>query len=132
MCNGPKDMDKVTMKYPSFEVQKEDSHSIYNYYKQAVLLRNRYPEIARGEVSYLSEVSDDKICILKKEYEGSAILLVFNISAEKLLLDLSQFNLANIDAENLSVGGMLLTGEEAVSKEGSGLVLPPYSTAVLE
>lgn len=132
MCNGPKDMNQVTMKYPSFEVQKEDSHSIYNYYKQAVLLRNRYPEIARGEVSYLSGVSDDKICILKKEYEGSAILLVFNISAEKLLLDLSQFNLANIDAENLSVGGMLLTGEEAVSKEGSGLVLPPYSTAVLE
>lgn len=132
MCNGPKDMEQVKMKYPSFEVQKEDSHSIYNFYKQAVLLRNRYPEIARGEVSYLSGISDDKICIVKKEYEGSTILLVFNISAEKLLLDLSQFNLANIDAANLSVGGMLLTGEEAVSKEASGLVLPPYSVAVLE
>jgi len=132
MCSGPKDMDKVTMKYPSFEVQKEDSYSIYNYYKQAVLLRNRYPEIARGRVSYLSGVSDEKICILKKEYEGSTILLVFNLSSEKLLLDLSKFNLANIDAENLSVGGMLLTGEEAVAKEGSGLVLPPYSVAVLE
>lgn len=132
MCTGPKDMDKVTMKYPSFEVQKEDSHSIYNFYKQAILLRNRYPEIARGKVSYLSGVSDDKICILKKEYEGSTILIVFNLSAEKLLLDLSQFNLANIDAENLSIGGMLLTGEEAVSKEESGLVLPPYSVAVLE
>lgn len=132
MCNGPKDMDQITMKYPSFEVQKDDSYSIYNYYKQAVLLRNRYPAIARGEVSYLSGISDDKICILKKEYEGSTILIVFNLSAEKLLLDLSQFNLANIDAENLSVGGMLLTGEEAVSKEDSGLVLPPYSVAILE
>lgn len=132
MCNGPKDMEKVTMKYPSFEVQREDSYSIYNYYRQAVLLRNRYPAIARGEVTYLSGVSDEQVCIIKKEYEDSTILVVFNLSAEKLLLDLSKFNLADIDAENLSVGGMLLTGEEAVSIEESGLVLPPYSVAVLE
>ncbi len=132
MCNGPKDMEKVTMKYPSFEVQREDSYSIYNYYRQAVLLRNRYPAIARGEVTYLSGVSDEQVCIIKKEYEDSTILVVFNLSAEKLLLDLSKFNLADMDAENLSVGGMLLTGEEAVSIEESGLVLPPYSAAVLE
>ena len=120
------------MKYPSLEVQKEDSYSIYNYYKQAVLLRNRYPQIARGEVAYLSGISDDKVCILKKEYEDSSILILFNLSAEKLLLNMEDFNLAKIDVDSLSLGGMLLTGEEAVSLEESGLILPPYSVAILE
>ena len=132
MCAGPKDMEDVKMKYPSLEVQKEDSYSIYNYYKQAVLLRNRYPQIARGEVAYLSGISDDKVCILKKEYEDSSILILFNLSAEKLLLNMEDFNLAKIDVDSLSLGGMLLTGEEAVSLEESGLILPPYSVAILE
>ena len=66
MCDGPKDMDEVEMIFPSLEEQKEDSYSIYNFYKQAVLLRNRYPEIARGTVTYIEELSDKNVCVMKK------------------------------------------------------------------
>ncbi|MBQ6887252.1 MAG: alpha-amylase [Lachnospiraceae bacterium] len=132
MCDGPKDMEEVEMIYPSFEEQKEDTYSIYNFYKQAVLLRNRYPEIARGDVTYLEEVSDSKVCVLLKEYEGSKILLAFNVSKEKMVIDLSNLSIEGVEPAGLNVEGMLVTGEEAVEKGKTSLVLPGYSVAILK
>ena len=131
MCDGPKDMEAFEMKYPSLEEQKSDSNSIYNFYKQAVLLRNRYPEIARGTVTYLEELSDKNVCVLMKEYEGSKIFLVFNISGEEATVDLTGA-VDGVDASKLQLGGMLVTGEEAVELGNTGLVLPSYSVAILK
>lgn len=132
MCDGPKDMDEVEMIYPSLEEQKEDSYSIYNFYKQAVLLRNRYPEIARGTVTYIEELSDKNVCVIMKEYEGSKILLAFNISNEEMVVDLTALNIDGIESADLQLGGMLTTGEKAVEKESTSLVLPEYSVAILK
>lgn len=132
MCDGPKDMDAIKMKYPSFEEQKDDSHSIYNFYKQAILLRNRYPEIARGEVTFVEDLSDEKICVITKEYEGSKIVLLFNISSNKLAVNLADMQAEGIDAENLEIGGMLVTGDEAVEKGSTSVVLPGYSVTILK
>lgn len=132
MCGGPKDMDEVEMIYPSLEEQKEDSYSIYNFYKQAVLLRNRYPEIARGTVTYIEELSDKNVCVIMKEYEGSKILLAFNISNEEMVVDLTALNIDGIESADLQLGGMLTTGEKAVEKESTSLVLPEYSVAILK
>lgn len=132
MCDGPKDMDEVEMIFPSLEEQKEDSYSIYNFYKQAVLLRNRYPEIARGTVTYIEELSDKNVCVIMKEYEGSKILLAFNISNEEMVVDLTALNIDGIESADLQLGGMLTTGEKAVEKESTSLVLPEYSVAILK
>lgn len=132
MCNGPKDMENVKMKFPSLEEQITDTNSVYHYYKQAVLLRNRYPEIARGKVTFLEELSDENVCVLVKEYEGSKVLLVFNISANKFALDLAQMNVEGMDVESLDIAGMLVTGEEAVEKGNTSVVLPGYSVAILK
>lgn len=132
MCDGPKDMENVEMKYPSLEEQKNDTYSIYNYYKQAILLRNRYPEIARGNVTYLEEISDEKVCVLLKEYEGSKILIAFNISKEKAELNLSDWNIEGVETADLELGGMLVCGEEAVEMGSTSLVLPEYSAAILK
>lgn len=132
MCDGPKDMDEVEMIYPSLEEQKEDSYSIYNFYKQAVLLRNRYPEIARGTVTFIEELSDKNVCVIMKEYEGSKILLAFNISNEEMVVDLTALNIDGIESADLQLGGMLTTGEKAVEKESTSLVLPEYSVAILK
>ena len=48
MCDGPKDMDDIKMKYGSLEEQENDGNSIYNFVKQTIALRNEYPVIARG------------------------------------------------------------------------------------
>lgn len=132
MCAGPKDMDIVKMKYPSLEEQKDDSYSIYNFYKQAILLRNRYPEIARGKVTFLEELSNENVCVLTKEYEGSKLVLLFNISPEKTEVDLTQLEAAGLSAAELEIGGMLLTGEEAAQKGDASVALPGYSVTILK
>ena len=132
MCDGPKDMDEFEMLYPSYEVQKEDSTSIYSYYKQAILLRNRYPEIARGTVTFLADSSDKNLCVITKEYEGSQIMIVFNTAQDSLTLDLSSVQAEGMDTSALSIGGMLVTGTDAVELEESNLVLPGYSVVILK
>lgn len=56
MCLGPQDMDEITMIYDSFAEQQDDGNSIYWYVKEALRLRNAYPEISHGTASFL------KIC----------------------------------------------------------------------
>ncbi len=131
MCKGPQGMEQIKMLYPSLEEQKEDSYSIYNFYKQAVLLRNRYPEIARGKVTYLSDISDANVCAIIKEYEGSKMILLFNISPEKAVVDLADMSVEGMEASELVIGGMLLTGEEAAQKNATEVVLPDYSVTLL-
>lgn len=132
MCAGPKDMDDVKMKYPSLEEQKNDTYSIYNFYKQAILLRNRYPEIARGKVTFLEALSDANVCVLTKEYEGSKIMLLFNISPEKMVVDLAETKVVGFDGAELEIGGMLLTGEEAAQMGETSVILPGYSVTILK
>ena len=59
MCNGPKDMEKFEMPYPPFDEQVKDPHSIYNYYKKAIRLRNTFPVIARGKTQPVEVLSDE-------------------------------------------------------------------------
>ena len=61
MCQGPKDMEKFDMTYPSLMEQASDPYSIYNYYKKAIRLRNTYPVIARGKTQPVEALSDDDI-----------------------------------------------------------------------
>lgn len=130
MCKGPADMDDITMKFGSLEEQAEDGSSVYQYYKQAVRLRNLYPAIARGTVTFEESLSDDTVCAITKSYKEETIGLIFNISGEEKTVDISSYSLG--DGGELSVGGMLLTGEEAVTLEDGILTLPPYSVGLLK
>lgn len=142
MCNGPKDMDDVKMKFDSLEEQVVDPASVYNYVKDVIRLRNQNPEIARGEVRFLELVSTDTVCVISKEYEGETILLVFNISAEPATVDLSSVYLgdenaavvsdtAGILVNDMDIIGELLTGEEAIVREDAVFQMPAYSVVVL-
>ncbi len=126
MCNGPKDMDNVKMKYESLEEQQVDGNSIYNFVKQTIALRNQYPAISHGTAVFEEAVSDENICVLRKTYEEEEVILVFNISETAQTVDVSAVG------ENLSIGGVLLTGTEAASLDGATLSMPAYSVVVLK
>lgn len=132
MCDGPVDMDEVKMKYGSLEEQQSDENSIYNFVKEVVKLRNIYPEIARGDVEFMEEYSDDAVCVLKKTYEDSEILLVFNLSSEAQTLDLSGVELSGKTASDLEMGGILLTGDETITWEEGTAEMPLYSVLILK
>ncbi len=133
MCDGPADMEKFEMKYGSLEEQAQEPSSIYNYYKKAVKIRNQNPEIARGTAEYLADVSDDSVCVLKKTYDGSELLLVFATGAEPQSLDLGDVELNGHPVDgSTQIRGALLTGTEPVSVEGAAVTMPAYSVLVLK
>lgn len=132
MCDGPADMEDFEMKYDSLEEQQADMSSIYQFYKKAIKIRNQNPEIARGTVEYLEEVSADKVCVLRKTYNGSELLLVFVTGADSETVDLSGVTLNGRGiGDDIEIRGMLTTGEEQITMEGGVAAMPGYSVLVL-
>lgn len=142
MCRGPEGSDTVKMKYDSLEEQKENKASIYNYYKEAIRIRNSYPEIVKGDTSLVEEISSDQICGLLKSYESreegqkepekNQVLLVFNISDKEMEVDLSKLTLNGKEISSKAFRESLLTGETEVLLDGTKLSMPAYSVAILE
>ena len=126
MCDGPKDMVAPKMLYGSYEDQKDDPLSIYQYYREAIRLRNIYPVIARGKVTPLDQVSNDQICAFEKTAENmKSVMIVINTSGSPQTVDLS----GQKDYDTLS--SVLTTTAENITLDGNKLTLPAYDIAVL-
>ena len=129
MCDGPSAMETVKHKYGSLEEQMEDENSIYNFYKEIIKIRNQNPEVARGTVTYLDEVTDTAICAVKKEYNDSDIVILMNLAKEEKSVLLDQ----TVYGEYKMVGAVEATaGTEAKMQEDHTVVLPAYSVVVLK
>ena len=120
-------MESIKMTNGSLEDQQNDPDSIYNYFKQAIRLRNRYPEIARGIAANVENLSDKNIAAITKTYDGKTTLLVFNLSQETQKVDISGVDLGGEG----TIGGMLLTGEDTITLDNNELTLPSYSMALI-
>lgn len=132
MCDGPTDMDNVKMKFESLEEQQQDEGSIYNYYKKAIKIRNQNPEIARGDVEYMEELSGETFCVLKKTYEESEIILLFHLGAETEEIDLSGVTVNGKEISSESIRGTLESGEEKIAMTETKVSMPGYSVLVLK
>lgn len=130
MCKGPEG-GSATMKFESFEEQAQDPDSIYNYVRQAILLRNQNPEIARGDVAYDAEHSGEQLCVITKSYGGRELLLIFNTSDREASVDLSGLTVQGAAVSDLTVLGELLTGEQEAVMENNSVTMPAYSILVL-
>ena len=132
MCKGPADMDSIKMKYGALDTQEADGNSIYQFIKQTIKLRNEYPEIARGTVKFEENISDDKVCVIKKTYGDSEILLVYNLAPESADVDLSGVTVGEKSGSDLEIGGVLLTdAKEAAFSDGT-LTMPGYSVVIVK
>lgn len=126
MCKGPEYMDSITMKFGSYETQKDDPLSVVNYYKQAVKIRNAFPVISHGDVIPLDDLSDDHVCVyLKEDGVNPSVLIAINLAEEEKTVDLSsQKNYSKLAA-------VLNTNTESIQLDGTKLTLPAFSIAVL-
>lgn len=127
MTNGPLAMEPQENKFASQEEQWEDSSSILNFYKDTILLRNQNPEIARGTVARLEEVTDGDIAALSKTWNGTTIYLLYNLSEteeKQVELPMEQYGYTEI-AGYLSVDGGKVTLKDGV------ITMPSYSVVVL-
>ena len=129
MCDGPSAMEKVKHRYGSLEEQVNDENSIYNFYKEIIKIRNQNPEVARGIVTYIDEVTDTSICAIKKEYNGSDIVILMNLAKEEKSVLLDQ----TIYGEYKIVGAVEATeGTEIKMNDDKTIVLPAFSVVVLK
>lgn len=139
MCDGPKDMENVKMKFESLEEQEKDAASVYQFYKKVIKIRNQNPEIARGDAQYvlvgdfLEDDTRERVCAIKKTYDGSEVLLIFVTGAEAQELDLSEITLnGKAIGADTEIRGALVTGEETVVFEDGKAVMPGFSVLVLK
>ncbi len=128
MCKGPRDMEHVEMKYQAYDEQCKDPDSIYNFVKQAIKLRNAYPQISHGYTTYYEELSTKSLAVLGKEYDGETVYLLINLGDEKATVDMSTI-VPECGKGNLV--GALLTGKDAPRARAGRITVPAYGIAVI-
>ena len=129
MCDGPEAMDEIEMKYGSLEDQKDDPNSIYNYYKKAIRYKNMYPEIARGRVKFIEEISSEDVCVFRKQWEDESIVILYNLSPNENEVDITSLL---VEEPDLKICGTLLTQEGEPNLEEGQITLTPYSVVLLK
>lgn len=127
MTRGPQDMEPQENRFACAEEQMKDASSIYSFFKDTILLRNQNPEIARGTVARLEEITDLDVAAISKTWNGTTIYLIYNLSetdGKEVTLSRQQYGYSEI-AGYLSADG----GEVTLS--GDTLTMPSYSVVVL-
>jgi glycosidase len=127
MAKGPTAADKVEQQFAPLDEQLENPLSIANYYKRAVRIRNENPEIARGEMSIIDELTNKDTCAIRKMYEDSEIILVYNINTEAATVDLKEAGYGE-----LNIRGYLTVDGSTITLKGGVLDMPMYSIVILK
>lgn len=116
----------VPGEYPlgSLEEQRYDDSSVYNYYRQAIAIRNALPVIARGTVTAETALNVGCVSAIRKTWNEESCIILMNINTEAAQADLSGYSDWTV-AATLSADG----GE--ITVDGTTLNLPPYGIAIL-
>ncbi len=110
--------------FPAYETQKADDQSIYNYYRQAIAIRQAIPAISHGKTTAETALNLGCISACRKTWGEDAAILLMNISPEDAEVDLTGY-------ENWTLAATLSTDGRDISTEGTTLALPAWGTAVL-
>lgn len=124
---APPAADTVVQKFLPLDAQMKAPLSIYNYYKRGVRLRKENPEIARGNVSVVDELCGTDISAIKKDYEGSEIVILYNISEDTNTVSLSDAKLTG-----LTIRGYLSVDGNEVTLSDNVVNMPKYSIVILK
>lgn len=127
MTKGPEAMETVEHEFPPLDEQQKDPLSIYNFVKQIIRIRNENPEIGRGEAAYMEDITDKDICAIVKQYNGSKISMLYNISQEEKKITVSK-DIYGYEG----IRGYLSTDGTEVTLDGEKVTLPPYSIVILK
>lgn len=117
----------IESNFEAVDEQLKDGHSLLNYYRHAIRLRNENPEIARGEIKKIESLCTDTYAVMTKTYEGSTIAIVINNKNEEVQIPLTDSEIAEMKIR----GYLTLAGEEITLKDGV-LTMPAKSICILK
>lgn len=118
-------------KFGSFDEQKNDESSIYNYYRKAISIKASCPEIAEGVSTADTTLNKGSISAVKKtmktkdDGENSCVIL-YNISDKEQTLEL------NLNENGLRLCAELETGSEKVHVSENKIEIPAWGIAVIK
>lgn len=112
--------------YPlgSLEEQMGDESSIYNYYREAIAIRNALPVIARGTQQAEEALNQECISAIRKTWNDQECIILYNLNTEAGTVDLSAYADWNLTAS-------LCVNDGRVKLDGTTLSMPSLGVAVL-
>ena len=112
--------------YPcgSLETQKDDDLSVYNYYRQAIAIRNAIPAMTRGATTAETALNNGCVSAFRKECDLGSCIVLMNINAEPAQVDLSGYG-------DWTLAATLSVDTEPITQVENTLNLNAYGTAVL-
>ena len=128
MCDGPAEMDNFTMKFGSAYSQTSDEYSIFNYYRNAIRIRNSFPVIARGRTSVDYDRTNDSVAAFtRRDPEGKyePVEIFINSTDKSASVDIS-------DSDFRELKAVLTVSSDEVLLDGTTLTLPAFGICVLE
>lgn len=128
MTEVPAGADRdVESHFPGLDAQQKDDTSINSYYKQALLLRNQNPEIARGTVAIVDSLTKDNTAAITKTYNDSTIGIIYN-SAE----DAAEVDISGTELDGMKIAGYLTTDNSRIKLSGGRITMPARSIVILK
>lgn len=112
--------------YPlgSLEEQRGDDASVYNYYRQAIAIRNALPVISHGSTIAETALNTGCVSAQRKTWGEKSCIILMNIDTQSAQVDLSAYADWKL-AASLSADG------NAITMDGTNLALPACGVAVL-
>ncbi len=90
--------------------QIRDPDSLYNYYKQLIMIRNANPEIARGVYRALS-IPGSRLGGFTALWGGSAVCVLHNVTDSAITVDLTEIGLGySVIRASAGMNGAMLDG----------------------
>ena len=112
--------------YPlgSLQKQRGDGDSLYNYYRQAIAIRNALPQMARGIPTAETALNTGCVSAYRKTWGEESCIVLMNISQEKAEVDLSAY-------ADWTMAASLSAEGSKIKLKGDTLHLPAWGVAVL-
>ena len=112
--------------YPfgSLEAQMGDDHSLWNYYRQAIAIRQAIPAISRGRTTCETALNVGCVSAFRKTWNEDQAIVLMNIDTVAATVDLSAY------ADWTLAASLSADGNEIVLS-GTQLQLSAFGTAVL-
>jgi glycosidase len=128
MTNPPPNCTLPSGGYPlgSANEQIEDEGSVYNYYREAIAIRNALPMIARGKNTCETALNQGCVSAVRKSWNNQDCIILMNINDDEagIQVDLSAYS-------DWTLVASLAVGEQLVTLDGTTLTMPAYGTAIL-
>ena len=112
--------------YPcgALEQQIGQKNSVFNYYRQAIAIRNALPVISHGRTTEEKALNTGCISALRKTWDGEHCIILMNISEEAAKVDLSGYADWELAASLSADGGK-------ISQKANTLNLSAWGVAIL-